>query len=308
MFDGIYFEFPKFATFLIIFIACASLCKMKLPSIYFPHSAQFMQGSVNKSNLLWFLKWSGIVLLIIAIMSPVKDEEIELDPKDGYDIALVIDASQSMQARGFDSANPLKNRFDVVKEIVGSFVKERSNDNLGIVVFGKYSFVAAPLTYDKNIIAKVVDQLYIGMAGKFTALFEALAQSANLLHSSKAKTKIAILLTDGVNTAGGKVPLETAIELAKKNGVKVYTIGIGAPHEYNGALLQEIADETGGVAFGAQTSSQLEKIYKKIDELEKSEIEANSYSYKHYYYTFPLFVSMFLLLMYVYLRNRKEFA
>ena len=308
MFDGIYFEYIEYVAFITLFIGCALLCPMRLPSIYFPHSSQFLEGSVSKTKLLSFLKWMGVLLLILALMSPVKDEEVELDPKDGFDIALVIDASQSMIARGFNPANPMQNRFDVVKEIVSSFVKERVNDNLGVVVFGKYSFVAAPLTYDKNIISRVVDQLYIGMAGKFTALFESLAQAANLLHNSKAKTKIAILLTDGENTAGGKVPLEAALELAKKNGVRVYTIGIGAPHEYNGELLKLIADETGGMAFGAQTSSELEKIYEKIDELEKSEIERNSYSYKHYYYTYPLFFSFLFLLAYVYLRNRKEFA
>jgi Ca-activated chloride channel family protein len=147
--------------------------------------------------------------------------------------------------------------------------------------------------------------MYVGMAGRYTALYEALAQSVNLLKDSKAKTKIAILLTDGHNTPGGKIPLNIAIELAKKEGVKVYPIGIGARGEFNAEVLNEIAKETGGVAFGAYSSKQLKAIYEKIDELEKSEIERESYSYIKYYYMYPLFLGFLSLLAFVYLRNKK---
>ncbi|HFU74366.1 MAG TPA: VWA domain-containing protein, partial [Helicobacteraceae bacterium] len=199
-------------------------------------------------------------------------------------------------------------RFRVVQHIVQDFIKERVNDNLGIVVFGKYSFIASPLTYDQDILSQVLNQLHIGMAGQYTALYEALAQSVNLLKNSKASTKIAILLTDGHNTPGGKIPLDVALDLAKQEKVRVYTIGIGGPTEYNGALLDHIAQETGGKAFGAQTANQLQRIYKEIDRLEKSEIEAQSYTYKVYYFFYPLFVGLIALIGFVYLRNRKDFA
>jgi Ca-activated chloride channel family protein len=305
MFEGIYFEFPKFAFLLFFFLACEALCKMRLPSLYFPHTARLLKESVAHSRLLWFLKWLGITLMIVALMSPVRDEAVELDPGQGYDIALVLDASQSMSAKEFDPDNPGRNRFDVVQEIVNRFIKQRRDDNLGVVVFGKYSFVASPLTYDKHILQGVVDQLYIGMAGKFTALYEALAQSVNLLAEAKAKSKIAILLTDGHNTPGGKVPLDVAIDLAKKEGVRIYTIGVGAPNEYNGALLEYIAKATSAKAFSAQTAMQLQRIYEEIDRLEKSEVERNSFSYKQYYYVYPLFVALLSLLLYVYLRNKR---
>ncbi|MEA3373600.1 MAG: VWA domain-containing protein [Campylobacterota bacterium] len=308
MFDGFYFEFPKLLFVVFFFIACATLCKLKLPSIYFPHTAQFVKESASASKLLFFLKWLGIVMLVLALMSPVKDEEIQVKPDQGYDIALVIDASQSMSAKGFDENDRSLNRFDVVQSIVGDFIKERTNDNLGVVVFGKYSFVAAPLTYDQKILKQVVAQLYIGIAGKFTALYEAIAQSVNLMKESRAKSKIAIVLTDGHNTPGGKVPLEVALELAKKEKIKVYTIGIGGANEYNGALLNEIAVETGGVAFGAGSAKELKKVYAKIDELEKSEIDTNSYTYKSYYYLYPVFIGFFSLLFYIYLRNKRGWA
>ncbi|HUH41921.1 MAG TPA: VWA domain-containing protein, partial [Sulfurimonas sp.] len=138
MFDGIYFEFSQIFFVIFIFIACAFLCKMRLSSIYFPHVAQFLKGTVTSSKTLFFLKWLGILMMIVALMSPIKDEPYELEPKDGYEIALILDASESMKAQGFDIHNQQLSRFDVVKEIVSDFISQRKNDNMGLVVFGAY--------------------------------------------------------------------------------------------------------------------------------------------------------------------------
>jgi len=309
MFDGLYFEFPKLSFIIFVFIGCATLCKMRLPSLYFPHAKQFMSGAVSTSKLLFFLKWLGITMMILALMSPVKDEPYEIEPKNGYEIALILDASESMMARGFDKTNEQLNRFDVVKNIVRDFIVERKNDNMGLVVFGAYSFIASPLTYDENILSRIVSQLQIGMAGKFTALYEALAQGVNLLKTSESKSKIAILLTDGYSTEGvDRVPLDVALSLAKKEGVKVYPIGIGMPHEYNRKILENIAKETGGVAFGASSANELKAVYAKIDELEKSEIKSESFTYLKYYFAYPLFVALMSLMLYVYLRNKRGHA
>jgi len=309
MFEGLYLEFPRLLFLVFFFVACESLCKMKLPSIYFPHTAQFMKNSVSASKLLFFLKWLGIIMLILTLSSPVRDEPYELEPKDGYEIALILDASQSMQATGFDRDNPELNRFDVVKSIVGDFIKERKNDNIGLVVFGAYSFIASPLTYDENILNRIVSQLQIGMAGKYTALYESLAQGVNLLKMTESKSKVAILLTDGYSTVGvDKVPLEIALDLAKKEGIKVYPIGIGMPNEYNQRVLVKIAQRTGGVAFGASSATELLDVYKKIDELEKSEIKNETFTYMNYYYFYPLFVALISLMLYIYLRNKRGYA
>jgi len=306
MFDGIYFEFPRLLFLIFFFVACETLCKMKRPSIYFPQVAQFMKRGVSGSKILFFLKWLAIVMMILALMSPVKDEPYELKPKKGHEIALIVDSSQSMQARGFDMSNPGASRFDVVKEIVRDFIKKRKNDNMGLVVFGSYSFIASPLTYDENILSGIVAQLQIGMAGKYTALYEALAQGVNLLKMNKSKSKIAILLTDGFSTAGkDKIPLDVAIDMAKKEGVKVYPIGIGNKGEYNSAVLMKIAKETGGVAFGAASGDELAAVYEKINELEKVEIKNETFTYLQYYYFYPLFVALLSLMFYVYLRNRR---
>ncbi|MDA7817997.1 VWA domain-containing protein [Sulfurimonas sp.] len=306
MFDGLYFEFPYFGLILILFIVCSLVCKMRLPSIYFPHTGSFIQNTVSASKFLFLLKWIGIVMLIVALMSPVKDETYELEPKDGYEIALILDTSESMKAQGFDANNPSLNRFDVVKRIVGDFIQQRKNDNIGLVVFGQYSFIASPLTYDENILKKIVSQFYIGMAGKYTALNTSLAQGVNLLKMSQSGSKVAILLTDGYSTpAIDKIPLDIAIEMAKKEGIKVYPIGIGSANEYNKNTLLKIADGTGGMAFGASSSAELKEVYKKIDELEKSEIKTESFTNINYYFSFPLFISFLSLMLYVYFRNKR---
>ncbi|MCD6258132.1 MAG: VWA domain-containing protein [Helicobacteraceae bacterium] len=306
MFDGIYFEFPKLLFVIFFFIACATLCRMRLPSLYFPHAQQFMRGSISQSKTLFLLKWLGIVMLILAIMSPVKDEPYELEPKEGYELALILDASESMSARGFDRANLSLNRFDVVKNIVSDFIAQRKNDNIGLVVFGSYSFIASPLTYDENILKQLVSQLQIGIAGKYTALYESLTQGINLLRGGSSHTKVAILLTDGYSTQGqDRIPLDVAVDMAKKEGVKVYPIGIGLPNEYNRAVLEYIAKETGGVAFGASSATELAKVYEQIDRLEKSEIQNETFTSLRYFYTYPLFLALLALMLYIYFLNKK---
>jgi len=282
---------------------------MRLTSIYFPHTHEFLKSSVSASKTLFFLKWLGVAMMILALMSPIKDLPYEIQPKEGYEIALILDASESMKAQGFDAKNEHLTRFDVVKEIVGDFISQRKNDNIGLVVFGAFSFIASPLTYDENILNKILSQLYIGMAGKYTALNTSLAQGVNLLKMGKSKTKVAILLTDGYSTKEiDSIPLEIALEMAKKEGIKVYPIGIGMPHEYNREVLLRIANESGGVAFGASSAAQLQEVYKRIDELEKSEIKSESFTYTKYYYQFPLFIALISLMLYIYIRNKRGYA
>jgi len=123
---------------------------------------------------------------------------------------------------------------------------------------------------------------------------------------SKSKSKVAILLTDGYSTRGiDKIPLNIALDMAKKEGVKIYPIGIGNSREYNDRVLLQIAKETGGVAFGASSASKLQEIYAKIDELEKSEIKAQTYTSLNYLYMFPLFISLLSLMFYIYFRNKR---
>ena len=306
MFEGFYFEHPRFFFVLFFFIACATLCRMKLPSFYFPHSQSFAKDTLSRSNLLFMLKWISIALLILAFMSPVKDQPYEMAPKEGYDIALILDTSDSMGMSGFDRNNMDATKFDAVKSIVKDFITKRIDDNIGVVVFGTYSFIASPLTYDKNIVQKVVDQLHISIAGQSTALYDSLAQGVDLLKNSKAKTRVAILLTDGYNSPEAtKIPLHVALQMAQKERVKVYTIGIGNDGEFDKNLLTQIANTTGAKTYGASDASQLQSIYNDINKLEKSKIKSQNFTDVQYFYFYPLFLGLLSLMLYVYLINKR---
>jgi len=135
--NGFYFEYPIAFTLLLLFFVCERFCKEKRRTFYFPHVKTFAEVTFNRSNTLMILKWLTIVMMVIALASPVKDEQIQTTPDKGYDIALVLDTSESMSARGFNPRNYQESRFDVVKKIVSKFVKTRVHDNIGVVVFGK---------------------------------------------------------------------------------------------------------------------------------------------------------------------------
>lgn len=300
-------EFPYLLLLIPLFIICANLCKQRQESLVFPHMRLFGTASMASSYLLKILKWVGIVSLIISFSSPYKEREIDLEPREGYDIVLMLDASGSMRFKGFDANNAERNRFEVVQNIVDDFIQKRENDNLGMIVFGDYAFVASPITYDKNILSKLLKQLYIGVAGPNTAIFDAIAQSVTLIQENRAKSKIAILLTDGKNTAG-QIPYDAAIALAQKEGLKIYSIGIGRPGEFSEGTLARIAKETGAEFFAAYSAEQLEGIYEKINELEKSELLGEKYLHKTYYYIYFLFVSFMSLLLYLVIRSKKGWA
>ncbi len=300
-------EFPYLLGLLFVFILCASVCKVRQESLFFPHMNILGSTSMTSSFLLKFLKWLGIVSLVIALASPFSEVEIEIDPRQGHDIVLLLDASQSMQMQGFDEAHRERNRFSVVKDIVDDFIQERTNDNLGMVVFGSYAFVASPITYDKHILSKLLKQLYIGVAGEKTAIYDAIAQSLTLMQESEAKSKIAILLTDGHNTAGS-IPEEAAIALAQKEKMKIYTIGIGRPGEFSQGALAKIAKETGGEFFSAYSASQLAGIYEEINALEKSELKGEKFMNKSFYYTYFLFTALMSLLLYLVISSKRGWA
>jgi len=297
-------EYPLVLVAFFLFVLCAAKCKERTQSIYFPHIAIFSSSSKKSTWFISLLKYISIIAALIALASPFSEYEQSITPKRGYDISLILDTSGSMKAQGFDRNNLHLNRFDVVKNIVTEFVKKRENDNIGLIVFGEYSFVAAPLTFDKSILSKIIERLYIAMAGEKTAIFDALAQTANQFENAQAKSKLAILLTDGVNTAG-TVPPDVAVKLLKKQNVKLYTVGIGGAGEFDEAMLISLAKETGGKFYKAYESRQLEKIYEEIDRLEKSEIRDTGYTFKEYYFQYPLALSFVTLLLYIILRRRR---
>lgn len=263
-----------------------------------------MVKSAGKASWLSWLKWVGITAAVVALASPVITQSYSNSKKEGRDIVLIIDSSGSMRQRGFDPSDLGRNKFDVVKEVVGDFIEKRENDRIGMVTFADIAFIASPLTFEKKFLTDITKMQEMGMAGKRTAINDAIVQSYNLLSKSKAKSKIAILLTDGVDNMS-KVPFGDVKNLIEKRDIKLYAIGVGDAREYNGQYLQALADAGKGLAFGAKDATTLSQIYDEIDKLEATKIDDKKIVQHTYLYIYPLFLSILSLLLFVYFRNSK---
>ena len=290
------FEYPYVLVLLIPFLLCFRYCKAKKLALLFPNIA-LLQKATKKSQLgLNILKVIMVVATIGALASPIKQDTVVNKEDKGYEISLILDASGSMRQG---------NKFGIVKDIVTEFIDKRVHDKIGLSIFADFAYVAIPLTYDKKSIKRLLSRLDVGIAGvNRTALYEALFLSSNLFKSSKAKEKIAILLTDGMDNTN-TIPLDVAINTAKKYGIKVYTVGIGEPGDFNPDVLQKIAIATGGKYFSANSVQRLKAIYETIDKLEKSEIKSNKYIKNSYYFQYPLLLALIALLLYFYIRNKE---
>lgn len=244
--------------------------------------------------LLALLRWFAFVLLIVALARPQSSEAQQIIKGEGVDIALALDISGSMASLDFEP----QNRLEAAKEVIEDFIKERPYDRVGLAVFANEAFAQSPLTIDHVVLSRLLAEVQLAPDLNIedgTAIGLGLANAANMLSKSKSKSKVVILLTDGVNNAGRIDPL-TATEAAKVLGIKVYTIGMGRPglvpvplrdvfgerlvyqqSQIDEATLQEIANKTGGLYFRAENTEGLRQIYEQINQLEKSEVEIRVY-------------------------------
>ncbi len=268
--------------------------KKRYATLLLPSLGAF-DGRISwRSRLLALLPWFRLLafsLLIVAIARPQLTRKEEKIKAEGIDIMLSMDLSSSMLAQDFDP-----DRLSKSKELAVEFVKGRPYDRVGLVVFAGESFTQCPLTTDHAILTNFLKELQCGILEDGTAIGMGLAGAVNRLKKSPAKSKIIILLTDGVNNAGYFKPL-TAGEIAKELGIRVYCIGVGttgealtpvsrrsdgqfhfdmARVEIDEALLKEIAKMTGGQYYRATNAEDLKNIYRKIDKLEKTEIQVSS--------------------------------
>jgi Ca-activated chloride channel family protein len=250
-------------------------------------------GWVRFRHLPAILLWCATAAMIIALARPqtVKYETLEEVLDYGADIMLVMDVSGSMEALDFQPHN----RLHVAKEVVTNFIGGRKGDHIGLVAFAGVAAATCPLTTNMEYLAKKIDELDFGLLEDGTAIGTALSTALNRLTGSKAKSKVIILLTDGINNRGEVLPIDAA-SIAKKMEVKVYTVGVGSDAEvpfpnkppYYGRsmrvgldeeLLGKIAEITGAVYRKATDPRSLEEVYQEIDKLEKTEVKARIYSY-----------------------------
>ena len=268
-----------------------------IPYLNLPSTGAFLarrDGKVLLRPILWVLRLSALALLIVAMARP-RDVEVSSRTfsNQGIDIVMAVDISGSMLARDLRP-----NRLEALKKVASEFIEGRKGDRIALVAYAGESYTATPLTTDHLLVTNTLNSLDMGVLEDGTAIGMGLGTAVNRLKDSDAKSKVIILLTDGVNNTGFIDP-KTSAEIAREMGYKVYTIGLGtngiaevpyaidprtgkylytqAQVEIDEALLKEIAQMTGGKYFRATDNEKLRSIYQEIDKLEKSKVEDVKY-------------------------------
>ncbi len=240
-----------------------------------------IRKGVYKKRLLSFIQYFSMFLIILGLSRPRMIESLQEKNIEIIDIVLVIDISSSMLATDFQP-----NRLEVVKKTAKDFITQRKGDRLGILVFAGESFIQCPLTIDNEVLLSLMSEIKVAQQSyDGTAIGMAIANATNRLRNSDAKSKVMILLSDGSNNAGELDP-NTAADLAKQFGIKIYTIGAGTNqdvsfipgrgyirNEIDEETLKAIAKQTGGQYFRATNTEGLKEIYSTINALERTEVE-----------------------------------
>jgi len=267
-------------------------------------------------HILFALRIIALTLLIIVLARPQATDKFQNTSTEGIDIVLTLDISGSMLARDFRP-----DRLEASKNVATEFISGRPYDRIGLVVFSGESFTQCPLTTDHAVLVNLLREIQSGMIEDGTAIGMGLATAVNRIKDSEAKSKVIILLTDGVNNRGEIAPA-TAAGIAKTYGIRVYTIGVGTqgmapypvqtpfgiqyqnmPVEIDEAILQEISQATGGKYFRATDNDKLVQVYNEIDKLEKSKIDVKQFSRKEEKFLIPSLIAFCLLILEVLIRN-----
>jgi Ca-activated chloride channel family protein len=257
-------------------------------------------------RVLAILAW--LVLVTAAVRPQWLGEPVEL-PRSGRDLLLAVDISGSMETRDMKRGNVLETRLEAVKEVAGEFIQRREGDRIGLVLFGRQAYLQTPLTFDRTTVRTLLDEAEIGLAGKETAIGDAIGLSVKRLRERPIDQRVLILLTDGANTAGAVEPLQAA-EVAAAENVRVHTIGVGADEllvrdffgtrrvnpsaELDEETLSRIAGMTGGNYFRARDKEALEEIYLLLDELEPIDLDTETFRPTSELFMYPLGVALTL--------------
>lgn len=241
---------------------------------------------------------SSIILIIFALSGPHTLSSITDKKYEAIDIIVAVDVSTSMLADDFKP-----NRLEISKSIINSFIDNRQYDRIGIVAFAGESFTQSPLTRDKKTLKVLINSLYAGMLADGTALGVGLSSAIAKFKGSASKSKVIILLTDGVNNTGIISP-ETSLELAKSSGIKIYSIGIGnsSSEDYDAEFLNSAAQISAGMYYNADNPEALDNIYNKIDKLEKNTIIEKQSVQSIYYSNILIYISIIMLTIYLSIR------
>jgi len=271
------------------------------------------QADISTSNasagLRWLLPALIWIALVTALARPVwVGEPIRL-PAEGRDLMLAVDISGSMDTADMEINGKSVNRLAIVKQVLNDFISQRDGDRLGLILFGSNAYLQTPLTFDRETVRSFMEESALGLAGKMTAIGDAIALSVKRMRENPSDSQVLVLLTDGANTAGSIEPVRAA-ELAAEMGVRIYTIGLGAEtmevpsffgsrtvnpsRDLDEASLEKIAELTEGRFFRARNTEELSKIYSLIDELEPTEREEKTYRPESSLFHWPLLFALLL--------------
>ncbi|MEB4592889.1 VWA domain-containing protein [Candidatus Thiothrix sp. Deng01] len=268
--------------------------------------------------LLGIVAW---MLLVAAAARPVWIGDTVAVPVSGRDLMLAVDLSGSMQEQDFILNGQVVDRLVAVKAVAGDFIRKRSGDRIGLVLFGDQAYLQAPLTFDRQTVLQLLNESAIGLAGERTAIGDAIGLALKRLQGSPEKNRVLILMTDGANTAGSVSPLEAA-DMAAAAGLKIYTVGIGSESDQMRSMfgfqlmnpsadldertLKSIADKTKGEYFRARDTEEFQKIYAELDRLEPVEKEAEHWRPQQELFRWPLLAAFVLTLLTAVVRLEQE--
>jgi len=323
----IYFDWPWVAALLplplIIRFLSEPVEAVNEAALRVPFLHEFSTQTNNEYHIdvkrrLFCLALVAWCLLISAGMRPQWLGDFIDIPVSGRDLMLAVDLSGSMEQEDFIIKDQRVNRLVVTKHVAGQFIERRIGDRLGLILFGERAYLQTPLTFDRETVKTLLYESAIGLAGKSTAIGDAIGLAVKRLRDQDEQSHVLILLTDGANTSGVVEPL-VAADLAAREGLKIYTIGIGADEmivrsffgarrvnpsaELDEKTLQAIADKTGGRYFRARDTEQLEKIYGLLDELEPIEKDVQRFRPRAALFYWPLAMALVFMLVVIMVRN-----
>jgi len=275
--------------------------------------------SVNSSKLPLLLLLLGWLALVTATARPAWiGDPVEVS-RSGRDLMLAIDLSGSMEEKDFQLRGRRVDRLTATKAVAGEFIKKREGDRIGLILFGDQAYLQTPLTFDHQTVYRLLNESATRLAGRSTAIGDAIGLAIKQLRKQEDRQQVLILMTDGTNTAGRVGPLEAA-KMAAQEGLKIYTVGIGAiPRVRRGFFgtrsagrsdldektLKAIAKETGGQYFRAHNIREFARIYEELDRLEPVEKELESYRPRHDLFHWPLLLFMFFSAATLWLRRSR---
>ena len=287
-----------------------------------PVSKQIRQSALRTPFLSDFQQWQGTasgrlrnipwifycallawVLFVLALMRPQLLGEPQNIPASGRDLMLAVDLSGSMEQQDFLLSGRVVNRLTASKQVATEFIARRSGDRIGLILFGEQAYLQVPLTFDHDTVQTLLEETVIGLAGKKTAIGDAIGLAVKRLRERSEKNRILIIMTDGANTAGEVDPL-VAADFARQQGLKIYTIGIGSDEQIRRTwfgsqrinpsqdldeeTLQAVSETTGGRYFRARDTEELQQIYRILDELEPIDDEVLQFRPQQAIFYWPL--------------------